>query len=456
VREADEQAAIVPSRYGQYSVVRELGRGGMARVYEGQHPQLGSRVALKVMEPILAAQPLAAARFLREAKAASQIRHTNVVQVFDVGTQDGIPFIVMEFLDGTDLATLLARKGALPLSGIVEIFLPVISAVETAHRSGIIHRDLKPANLMLTGRGPRSAHPMVLDFGISKIMSEDNEGNLTRSESLLGTAQYMAPELTRGARFATTSSDQYALGVMLYECATGTRPFRGDSTYELMHAVVTAPVVPPSQINPALSPMFDAFVLRAMHRDPSKRFPSVQALGSALLSFGSSADWAIWERELVREEGAERDPWALAGGTRRDDLPAPPRPRFTRSSDHARSLGRAGVAVLFVCAAILTFVASRRPTDLLASGSSAQSPVSSATPSPIVPVAPSPPSASIPTLVETAASSSLPSGPVVARSTPKPTLKTRAASPAGSRTAVEPAVPKPETLLGTNGAPIVE
>src|SRR5262245_12879779 len=158
-----------PTKFGQYRVVRMLAQGGMSQIFEGVHPQLGSRVALKVMLPALAAQPMAAARFLREAKAASQIRHQNVVQVFDIGTENNIPFIVMEFLEGSNLAQLLAERGAMSLAGIVDVFLPVISAVAMAHRAGVIHRDLKPSNLMITKRAPRGAQPIVLDFGISKM-----------------------------------------------------------------------------------------------------------------------------------------------------------------------------------------------------------------------------------------------------------------------------------------------
>src|SRR5262245_47371841 len=201
--ENDSAEVPKPTRFGQYGVVRLLAQGGMSQVFEGRHPQLGSRVALKVMKPALAAQPMAAARFLREAKAASQIRHQNVVEVYDVGVESGIPFLVMEFLDGSDLAKLLTERGALPLSGIVDVFLPVISAVATAHRAGIIHRDLKPSNLLITKRAPRGAHPMVLDFGISKMIDEELENTFTKSESLLGTVQYMAPELTKGAKFAS-------------------------------------------------------------------------------------------------------------------------------------------------------------------------------------------------------------------------------------------------------------
>src|SRR5262249_27842962 len=162
----------------------ELGQGGMAEVFEGRHPELDCPIALKVLRPVIAAQPRAAARFLREAKAAGQIRHPHIVRVFDIGSHKDIPFIVMEFLEGEDLATLLVKKGPLSVRSIVELFLPILSAVVTAHAAGVIHRDLKPANLMLTRRPPLGVHPFVLDFGISKILSDDTEGTLTRSESL--------------------------------------------------------------------------------------------------------------------------------------------------------------------------------------------------------------------------------------------------------------------------------
>jgi eukaryotic-like serine/threonine-protein kinase len=351
-----------PARFGRYIVVRELGQGGMARVFEGRHEQLAHRVALKVMQPALAAQPMAAARFLREAKAASQIRHQHVAQVFDIGTENGLPFIVMEFLEGSNLAALLAEKGPLSLSGIADVFLPVLSAVATAHASGIVHRDLKPANLMITSRPPRSMHPMVLDFGISKLTNDDVEGTLTRSESLLGTVQYMAPELTKGAKFASQASDQYALGVMLYECATGRRPFSGQSHYELMHAIVTAPVAPPSHFRADLPREFDAIVEKAMHRDPARRYPSVHALGSALLSFADKVAWAVWAREFVGSL-PEAEPWASAANTLHDPAGPDHQARGARvQQGTTRGVRRKGwmPALLWLYAGTVTVLLARR------------------------------------------------------------------------------------------------
>jgi eukaryotic-like serine/threonine-protein kinase len=301
------EVAHEPVRFGRYPVVREIGSGGMARVFEARHPELGSPIALKVMHEGLAAQPRAAARFLREARAAAQIRHQHVIQVYDVGTDSGLPYMAMEFLEGVDLASLLREQRTLPAVRVVELLLPVISAVAAAHAAGIIHRDLKPANLMLARRPPRPVHPVVLDFGISKVAAEESEAPLTRSESLLGTLHYMAPELTKGARYASPQSDQYALGVMLYECITGRRPFNGDSHYELMHSAVTAALVPPERLVPDLDPDFSAVILQAMSRDPSARFPSVRALGSALLAFGARHDFALWQDEFLGVPAAVGD-----------------------------------------------------------------------------------------------------------------------------------------------------
>jgi tRNA A-37 threonylcarbamoyl transferase component Bud32 len=373
----DEELADKPTYFGRYRIVRELGKGGMARVFEARHIALDRRVALKVMEPALAAQSSAAGRFLREAKAACHIRHQHVVEVFDIGTDHGLPYIVMEFLEGSNLAVLLAEKGPLPVSGIANIFLPVISAVATAHAAGVIHRDLKPANLMLAQCPPRAVHPMVLDFGISKIANDELESTLTRSESLLGTVQYMAPELTKGAKFASAASDQYALGVMLYECATGRRPFTGQSHYDLMHAIVTAPVVPPNAFRPELPPEFDALVAKAMHRDPSKRFPSVHALGGALLSFGGRAAWALWESEFA---GTARDVdlWTTDGGTLHDasrgDGAGAAALTARRAAPVRTRLTRTVLAPLAVYAAIVTTLLARRTIETSAVETSREPP----------------------------------------------------------------------------------
>jgi serine/threonine-protein kinase len=453
-----------PSRFGQYGVVRVLAQGGMSQIFEGRHPELGSRVALKVMKPALAAQPMAAARFLREAKAASQIRHQNVVEVFDVGVENGIPFLVMEFLEGKDLAQLLVERGAMPLAGLVDVFLPVISAVATAHRAGIIHRDLKPSNLMITKRAPRGAHPMVLDFGISKIIDEELESTLTKSESLLGTVQYMAPELTKGAKYASPASDQYALGVMLYECATGQRPFTGESHYDLMHAIVTAPVKAPSEIRDSLPPEFDELVLKAMNRQPANRFPSVQALGSALLSFSDKTAWALWEDEFLGTSEGGREPWTLGTGTLSDAgaaMTAPTRKTKRRSSRWMKwTLGAA-----LAYAAVVTILLGRRSPSVQATAESPKEaePVVAPAPPKVVPPVSAAPAAIASSNEPVPAPSGVPSTPAEVRPSQRPRKagapKERANGPGPAAPPPAPiasASPHPASTVGTNGAPIVE
>ncbi len=303
-------AAASGAQVGSYVLCRELGKGAMAIVYEARHVQLGKRVALKSMHPHLAVDATSAARFLREGKAAAQIHHPNVVDVFDVGTHEGVPFLVMELLDGADLAAMLDERGKLPLRELADVMIPILSAVQAAHAVGVIHRDLKPSNVVLAKRDDGGLSPTILDFGISKVQNDVIDRDLTASEVLLGTVHYMSPEQTRGGRNASALSDQYALGVMLYECATGVKPFSGNTPYALMHAIVSSRVTVPSALDPELPRAFDEVVLRALHRDPSKRFASVRELGASLLP---------WASDEVQER------WASEFGVDPSALPMPPR-----------------------------------------------------------------------------------------------------------------------------------
>jgi serine/threonine protein kinase len=291
-----------PVAFGRYSVVREIGRGGMARVYEGRHCELNKRVAIKVL--LRPGEKSAAARFLHEGKTAAQIRHPNVVDVIDAGTEGDVPYLVMEFLEGVVLTQRLRDVGALTTEEAVDTTIPVISAIAAAHSLGIIHRDLKPGNIMLRRCWRGVIAPTVLDFGISKHLREDDaptgasESGLTDSRAVLGTLPYLAPETTSGARFASTLSDQYSLGVMLYECITGARPFAAQGVYEMMHAIVTAPIAPPSERVAGIPPGLEEAILRTLERSPKDRYPSMHALGAELLAFASPRVREQWDGEF--------------------------------------------------------------------------------------------------------------------------------------------------------------
>ena len=285
------------ARLGSYEVLREIGRGGMSIVYEAKHVVLGKRAALKVLSSGALAETRAGKRFLREARIVAQLDHPHIVEAFDFGEVEGNPYLVMEILDGRDLAVVLQRRGRLALPELVEIFVPILSAVSSAHTAGVIHRDLKPSNVALPMRGGRM-HPKVVDFGISKVLAAEVE-SVTHDDTILGTPQYLSPELTRGAANASPASDQYALGVMLYECATGQLPHQGKSTYDVMHAIVTTDAPAPSTLVPALPAAFDAIVARAMSRDVATRFPSVHALATALMALGDSGTQATWGAEFM-------------------------------------------------------------------------------------------------------------------------------------------------------------
>ena len=215
-------------RFGGYVTEKVLGRGGMGTVYEARHPTLGKRVALKAIRDSFADHPVARERFVREARAIALISHPHVVDVFDLQIDDERAFMVMELLEGETLDVLLAREQRLALSRTADLLLPVISAAAAIHDVGVVHRDLKPGNVMLARRGRGLLEPVIFDFGISRTSEAPPRGPaITEADGLVGTIAYLAPELLRDARAAGPHSDQYAVGVMLYECLTGRRPFVG-------------------------------------------------------------------------------------------------------------------------------------------------------------------------------------------------------------------------------------
>jgi serine/threonine protein kinase len=283
---------------GSYLIERQLGLGGMAVVYEARHRKLGRRVAIKMLLPQHAAHEELAHRFTREGEAAALLDHPNAVAVFDADADArGTPYLVLEYLCGEDLATLLKREGSLSITQTVDLLLPVIAAIAVAHDLGIVHRDLKPENVFLARRRSEVV-PKVLDFGISKTAAAEGL-KLTHSASLLGTPHYMSPEQTEGASQADARTDQFALGVMLYECVAGRCPFEGNSLFAVLAAVVGSAPTPLAELVAELDPSFEAAVMRALSKDPALRFACLRALGSALLPLASASVRVRYAAELA-------------------------------------------------------------------------------------------------------------------------------------------------------------
>jgi serine/threonine protein kinase len=294
-----------PSSIGPYRVLRELGRGGMGIVFEAEHPERETRVAIKTLRPHLQDAPQSVQRFLREGRVACRIQHPHVVRLREVGSEGGAPYLVMDLLDGVHLGTRLAREGPMPITELVELMLPIVAAVAAAHAAGVVHRDLKPSNIMLASGPQGEVVPKVLDFGTSKFREQEPEELLTTTGQMLGTLYYMAPEQARAPKSADARSDQYSLGLILYECATGRKPFSAESAYDIMQAIMAAPVALPSTLQKGLPKQLDRIVMRAIRRVPEERYPSVAALGLALLELAPASTRRRWEPELTRVAAEE-------------------------------------------------------------------------------------------------------------------------------------------------------
>jgi hypothetical protein len=269
---------LVGTTVGVYRVAKLLGVGGMGRVYKGVHPTIGSRVAIKVLSRECSDRPDLVERFFSEARAVNLIRHESIVNVLDLAQlDDGRPYIIMEYLDGAPLADLIEKRGPLPLGGLARLVGEALDALGAAHAKGIVHRDLKPDNIYVTPGG----RAKVLDFGIAKLRPELG-GSATQTGSLLGTPHYMSPEQALG-KPVDLRTDIYAMGVILFECATGRRPFAGDSLFDLLRKHIDEPPPPPRALRPDLPPAMEQVILRAMAKDPNHRFGSAGELAAALM-----------------------------------------------------------------------------------------------------------------------------------------------------------------------------
>ena len=264
---------------GRYRLIAPLGEGGMATLWRAMDEQLDREVAVKLLRPQFGNDPGFAARFKQEARSAGSLSHPNIVSVYDYGTdaETGGQFIVMQLIDGEDLAAILKKNGPLKVDDAVRIAIGVASALEAAHRRGIVHRDVKPGNILID-------HDVkVTDFGIARAVAE---ASMTVTGTTLGSVHYFSPEQARGDE-VTGQSDVYALGIVLYEMLTGRRPFEGDSAAGVALKRLSEDPLPPTAHGP-VPPGLSAIVMRALEREPAKRFPDAGAFAEAL---------RVWQRD---------------------------------------------------------------------------------------------------------------------------------------------------------------
>jgi serine/threonine-protein kinase len=293
---------------GRYRVLGVLGEGGMGVVYEGEHLQLGRRVAIKALVRRLADDPVAIARLRNEARLASALGHPNIVEVYDMGTlPDGAPYLVMERLEGETLAQRLRRERTLPIADAIEIVQQILSALAATHARGVLHRDLKPENVFLSRRPGLAPLARVLDFGISKQMDpvgDEGGHTLTRTGFVMGTPSYMAPEQVRGERALDGRVDLYAVGVIGYEMLLGRLPYTGRNPAMLAVEMLKSKPVRPRRLRPEIPPGLEAALLGLLAYAREERFASAGAALAAFTAFAGPAKGAT---------SSEPDPTVVTG-----------------------------------------------------------------------------------------------------------------------------------------------
>ncbi|MEX1358477.1 MAG: Stk1 family PASTA domain-containing Ser/Thr kinase [Gaiellaceae bacterium] len=258
---------------GRYRIVRKLGSGGMATVYLAEDQELGRRVAIKILNERHANDDQFVERFRREAKNAAGLSHPNIVSIYDRGEAEGTYYIAMEHLQGRNLKELISARGPAPVHIAVDVTRQVLAALSNAHKNGIVHRDIKPHNVMVDD----DRRVKVTDFGIARA----GASQMTEAGSIVGTAQYLSPEQARGAG-VDQRSDLYSVGVVLYELLTGKVPFTGESPVEIAMKHLSDTPPPPSELNPEVPEDLDMIVMRALAKDPARRYQSAEQMNADL------------------------------------------------------------------------------------------------------------------------------------------------------------------------------
>jgi eukaryotic-like serine/threonine-protein kinase len=389
---------------GKYRVEKVIGVGGMGAVVSARHLQLEERVAIKFLLPEMLQHDEIVQRFLREARSAIKIRSEHCVRVLDVGKlETGAPYMVMEYLEGQDLAAIVGANRHLPIADVIDWVLQACEALAEAHVLGIVHRDLKPANLFLTRRADGTPSVKVLDFGISKQATSGADAGVTKTQAVLGSPRYMSPEQMRSTKDVDARADVWALGAVVHELVAGDPPFDAETMTALCAAILQDPPRPIRSSRIDVPPQLEAVLRGALEKDRDRRFQNVAQFAAALAPFGSVASRASAER-IARVLGVAAP------------LPMDPRasaPAFPGPSPMAATTGRSGsitsdvahkpsggAAIVVSVVAFLLFavvgtvglVVSKRHAPDAAPASGPQSTASAAASPPAPPSAPQAPS----------------------------------------------------------------
>ena len=366
---------------GEYVIQDLLGKGGFGTVYRAAHPVIGKQVAIKVLARRYSSDEAMVSRFVAEARAVNQIRHRNIIDIFSFGQlPDGRHYYVMEYLDGAPLDRHLADHGALPVEQAMPILRAIARALDAAHAKGIAHRDLKPENILVSFDEEGNTFPKLLDFGIAKLMTPDEEGELkhrTATGAPIGTPQYMSPEQCRG-RDVDHRTDIYSFGIVAYRVLTGAYPFEADGYLELMMLQINQEAAPPSSRNPALSPAIDAAIAAMMKKDPNERPASLSAAVAAM-DDGRASGPALTPSLLPARPSQRRSSPAVEANAP-TQLSAPsiaPAPRRSRAP-----LWIALVGVLGAAGALAAWAATRGGGEPPAPAPAPIAPAVAASPSP--------------------------------------------------------------------------
>jgi serine/threonine protein kinase len=288
-------------RIGQYEIVGQIGKGGMATVYKAYHDRLDRHVAIKVLHNAFLQDSTFIARFEREARIVAKLEHSNIVPIYDYSEKDGSPYLVMKYVEGQTLKQ-RALKSEMTYADVINLMTPIASALDYAHLQGVLHRDLKPSNILVDTEGK----PYLTDFGLAR-MAQVGESTISH-DMMLGTPFYISPEQAQGVKDITNATDVYSFGIILYELLTGSVPFISDSAYAIVHGHIYKEVTPPSEMNSVLPVSVDAILLKALAKDPNERYQNATSLMKDLATALTADDSGVQQAASIPEITTRNNP----------------------------------------------------------------------------------------------------------------------------------------------------